>query len=542
MKKYWIIIAILILAGVLRVPFLDKYPSGLNADEAAIGYNAYSLIQTGKDEHGASWPLVFRSFDDYKPPLYVYLTLPFVKLLGLNIWAVRLPSAILGVLSVFIVFLLVRQLFPSKKYLPEISSLLLAISPWHLHFSRGGWEVNASTFLLLLGTYFFIKAISDSRFLYLFGLSFALSLYTYHSARIIAPLLAFSLFLIYFKDIVIKKNFTNIILSIFLGLTISLPIASQLLSKEGQSRFSGVSIFADTGTLSWVHEMRRIDPNPDSIVTKIKYNKYSAYFGKYVQNYFSHFSPQFLYISGDKIDRSRIPGFGQMLSFTAPFALIGIAVLLLSKSKSKYILIFWLLISPLAAALTYQSPHALRSENMVIPLSIISAYGLYISVTSLLRSKTIFYFLTICLSAAIIYQFSNYLYSYYYLYPRELPVAWQYGFDQIAQYAGDNYDKYDKFIISDRYDQPYILMAFFLKYPPQVLQRELVMTPRDKFGFSTVRQFGKFEFRAINFGEDRKIPNALILEAGEGVDEKQVVYTIYDPAGKQMYRFAESDK
>src|SRR5258706_10113089 len=145
MKKYILIILILILATLLRLVALDKFPAGLNADEAAIGYNAWSLIQTGKDEHGISWPLVFRSFDDYKPPVYFYLVLPFVKFLGLNIWAVRLPSAILGIASVFLIYLLAKILIPKNKYFPYFSPLLLTVSPWHLQFSRCGWEANAAT-------------------------------------------------------------------------------------------------------------------------------------------------------------------------------------------------------------------------------------------------------------------------------------------------------------------------------------------------------------------------------------------------------------
>ncbi|MBI3282570.1 glycosyltransferase family 39 protein, partial [Candidatus Curtissbacteria bacterium] len=125
-KKNIVIFLIILLASVLRLIALDRYPAGLNADEASIGYNAYSLIQTGKDEHGASWPLVFRSFDDYKPGVYFYLVLPFVKFLGLNVLAVRFPSALLGIASVYFIYLIVKKIFPNKKYLPELAALMLA--------------------------------------------------------------------------------------------------------------------------------------------------------------------------------------------------------------------------------------------------------------------------------------------------------------------------------------------------------------------------------------------------------------------------------
>ncbi len=541
MKKYLPIILILILASVLRFVALDKFPAGLNADEAAIGYNAWSLIQTGKDEHGVSWPLVFRSFDDYKPPVYFYLVLPFVKLLGLNIWAVRLPSALLGIASVFLVYLLAKVFVPKNKYFPFFSALLLAISPWHLQFSRGGWEVNAALFFILLGLWSFFKGLDKFRYFYLFVISLVISLYTYHSARIISPLLALSLVLIYRQPLFVNlkgKKLKTIILAAVLGLLMSLPLAGQLLSKEGQSRFAGVSVFSDTGPLWQALELRRAHPEINLFV-KIIHNQYLSYGLRFVKNYLSHYSPRFLFIDGDEIARSKVPGMGQTYLLLFPFYVLGLFALCRLDIKGKIFIFAWFLIAPFAAALTFQSPHALRAQNMVIPLTFISALGLAIVFKFLARLKNKWLFSLHVLGVLLFggYSTGRYLHLYYNHYSKELPYAWQYGFDQIADYVRENETKYDKIIISDRYDQPYILMAFFLKYPPQTLQKELVMTPRDKFGFSTVRQFGKLEFRAINYREDQRLPHTLIISADESVDGKVVIHTIYDPAGKPMYKF-----
>src|SRR3989304_6471055 len=158
-KSKIFLILILLLAFALRFWKLDSYPA-LNADEAAIGYNAYSLIQTGLDEHGNAGPTHFQSFNDYKPGLYFYLALPFVKVMGLNEWAVRIPGAFLGVLTVLLIYLLTHELFKEKR-LSLISALFLAISPWHLQFSRGGWEVNTATFFMSLGVLMFLRAVSN---------------------------------------------------------------------------------------------------------------------------------------------------------------------------------------------------------------------------------------------------------------------------------------------------------------------------------------------------------------------------------------------
>src|SRR3989338_7032275 len=123
MKKY-LIILILILASVLRLWNLSNYPMGLNADEAALGYNAYSLLITGRDEHSHAWPINLESFGDFKPAGYAYMLIPFIKVFGLTEFAVRLPSAIFGVLAVLFIYLLSRDLFADTN-IKYIASFLL---------------------------------------------------------------------------------------------------------------------------------------------------------------------------------------------------------------------------------------------------------------------------------------------------------------------------------------------------------------------------------------------------------------------------------
>ncbi len=548
MKKNTIIlILILILAAVLRIVALDKYPAGLNADEAAIGYNAWSLILTGRDEHKAAWPLVFQSFDDYKLPVYFYLVLPFVKLMGLSVWAVRLPSAILGVLSVWLIYLLVKELSKSKnnERLALITAFLLAVSPWHLQYSRGGWEVNVSTFFILLCSLSFLRSFKEIKYIFVFAFSTVLALYTYHSARVVLPLLMIATLIIYWKEFLTLFNIKNLKLTLsalVLGLILIIPIVQQFLSKEGQSRFAGVSVFSDSGPY-WRALALRAEHPTTNLYVKLIDNQYFSYGLQIVQNYLAHFSPRFLFITGDTIARNKVPGMGESLLSLFPFFAIGLVSLLRLDDKRKYFFGAWFLVAPLAAAVTFQSPHALRAENMVIPLVFIIALGVD-QVYRLVRKfdlKWLTYSATVLFFVLISYDFSYYLHMYYVHYPKELPYAWQYGFDQIASYVQENYNKYDRFVITDRYDQPYILIAFFMKYPPQTLQNELVMTPRDKFGFSTARNLGKMEFRLINWDQDKKLKNTLIISADEPVDDSRVIFTVKDPAGKVMYKFLRSE-
>src|SRR4030066_552491 len=152
-----ILLVIIIISAILRLWNLGGNPPGLTPDEAALGYNAYSILKTGRDEYGQILPVVFKSFGDYKPGLYVYLTVPSVAIFGLNELAVRIPSALAGIASVWLFFQLSCLLF-KKKLLALFISFALAMSPWAMHFSRGGWEANLALFLVLLGLLSFLKA------------------------------------------------------------------------------------------------------------------------------------------------------------------------------------------------------------------------------------------------------------------------------------------------------------------------------------------------------------------------------------------------
>ena len=554
-----LLIAILLLAALLRFWKLNDYPA-LNADESAIGYNAYSLIQTGMDEHGNSWPIHFQSFNDYKPGLYFYLVLPFVKFSGLNEWAVRIPSATLGVLSVWAIYLLVNELFGSKmansqwlidkknkliinhESLAISASFLLAISPWHIHFSRGGWEVSVATFFITLGLYFFVKAIRKSNLLLfaLCSLLFALSFYTYHAARIVVPLLGIGLLVIYRDSI--KKNVKNVALAGLVGLVALLPLIKDFTRPEISSRAAGVGLFADPGPLSRVNEQRGEHGDYTSIQAKLLHNKAVNYSLAFLDNWSEHYHGLFLFLSGDDIQRNKVPETGQMYLFDFLFVAIGLFYIF--KNYSRYtkpysLILWWLIIAPSAAALTFQSPHALRSQNMVIPLTIISASGMYKIVEWLYTAKQAnsqrFGFLV--LGVLIVWSFSRYLHMYWVHMAKEYPYSSQYGVKELVSFIKQKQSGYKKVIVTDRYDQPYVLFLFYLKYPPEKFQKDHILTERDWFGFSTVRAFDKYEFRSINWDVDKpQNPNSLIIGTNEEVpDEANIIGEIYGTNGYKYF-------
>src|SRR5688572_9788793 len=138
-RRYALLLVLTCLALVLRVWRLDRVPPGFHVDEASFGYNAFALLHTGRDEYGARLPLIFRAFGEYKRPAYVYAAVPAVALLGPTPLAVRLPAALAGTLAVPLLYAVAALLL--RRPGPALCAAgMLAVSPWHLQFSRGAWE------------------------------------------------------------------------------------------------------------------------------------------------------------------------------------------------------------------------------------------------------------------------------------------------------------------------------------------------------------------------------------------------------------------
>lgn len=556
MKKY-ILIGIIFLAFVLRFWKLDSYPA-FNADEAALGYNAYSLIQTGKDEHGNSWPIHFQSFNDYKPGGYVYIILPFVKLFGLNEWSVRTPAAILGVLTIYVLYLLTKELFKTVESSRVVSpntqpttlnsetvslsaSLFLAISPWHIHFSRGGWEVNVATFFIVLGIYLFLKFLSSRNWWYLsFGIcNLAFATYTYHSARLIAPLLGLGLFIIYWRELEVVKNIKKYLLYFGLFVLVMLPLALDLTNGQAGSRVAGVGLFADSGPLSRIEEQRTEHGDFRSIPSRALHNKLVNYGLAFVENWSEHYHGLFLFLSGDDIQRNKVPETGQMYLFDLPLLMVGLWFIIRNYSQNPKLyslIVYWLIIAPIAAALTFQSPHALRAQNMVIPLVIISSLGFAVVIKQL---RVVGWVLV---GIVIAWSFVRYEHMYWVHMSKEYPFSSQYGVKELVTYIKNNQKTYKDIVITDRYDQPYILYLFYTKYDPAKFQKEHNLTARDGFGFSTVRDFSNLHFYSIKFGEMRTIyPNSLIIGTPEEIpDEANIIKRIYGTNSYEYFDVVEN--
>lgn len=461
------LIAVLILAAVLRFYHLGSNPPSPYWEEAALGYDAYSILKTGKDFHGNSWPLVaFESFGDYKPSLYFYATVPSVAIFGLNTFAVRFPSALFGTLTVLLIYLLIKD-----KRTALIASLLLAVSPWHLQLSRAGFEANLGLFLLVLGIFW--------------NPALALSMYAYHANRILAPLL----FLVLAATGRVKKFWKNSLILLIL----ILPILWQFNSPIIHQRFAETSAFAALESV--IKSNQLIVADGGGVIARLVHHRFWQYSQIFLTNYFSHFNFNYLFLQGDANPRHSIQTVGGLYLIEAPFLLYGFLLALKKHTKMDLMLLAWLFLAPIPAALTLASPHALRSLGLLIPLTIFTAKGI-------LRFKKIFLII-------LLIEFSRYLYLYHRVYPNQWASQWQFGYQQMIQQVSANQDKYDQIYITRALGRPSIYYWFYTKTDPRQVQALNNFVPKDQGEYL---EFGKIKFQDGNY-----LPDSLIVAEETGV-------------------------
>jgi len=138
--------------------FLRFYKLGsllsLFGDEVDIGYQAYSLLKTGKDVIGHLLPIYLDTIIDTKTPLLAYFSTVPIFFLGLNEFSIRLIPAVCGSLSILLIFLISEELFENKM-VSLFSALVMASTPWMIHYSRGTFEMSLMFFFTSFGNLHF---------------------------------------------------------------------------------------------------------------------------------------------------------------------------------------------------------------------------------------------------------------------------------------------------------------------------------------------------------------------------------------------------
>lgn len=460
-KKHLLALFAIFAIGIfLRFYNLSHNPPGLYWDETVFGYDAYSILKTAKDHHGRFLPIFFESFGDWKLPVYHYLLVPSIALFGLNEFAVRFPSAFFGSLTIFIVYLLMKKLTKIET-LALLSAFFMAISPWNIQFSRGGFESTPGLFFVLSGLYLLIRAQEKkkSNLLIASFILFSLSMYTYHAYRIFTPVLLVSLFWLLRESL--KKNIKKVLTSLIIFGVFLIPLLLFSFTSDGKSRAISQSAFKKA---EW--EQARLDYDQKSkkplrflssyIVNQPAYYSYVA-----VKAYLDNLSPVFLFFKGDSIGRHSQVDMGQIYSYQIVLIIIGLFSLKLLPKSARSILIIFLLLSPIPSIIVTPTPHAYRTLQMSFPLALISAVGAF----SLFSQKN--RLLKISFLTLMTFSLLSYTHLMFRHYPKKFSADWQIGYKDMVLQIQRFQNDYEKVYVTNINQVPYIYLLFFQNYDPQ---------------------------------------------------------------------------
>lgn len=359
MPKWTIVLLIIIVAAIFRFQNITSAPPGLYPDEAMNGNNALEALDTGGFK-------IFYPENNGREGLFINIQALSVKIFGNEAWALRLVSALFGILTVAGLYLLIRQLYDWR--IASLASFMLAVSFWHVNFSRIGFRAIMLPFILVFGFYFLwrgLKRLSKFDFL-MAGVFGGLGFYTYISYRI-APLIAVLLFLNYW--FYLKKDFSHshyeharnkllqgFALAFIVMFIVALPMGLYFLTHPDDlfGRTAGISIFSTANPLKALGE---------SVVRTLgMFNFY-----------------------GDWNQRHNLAG-APLLHWTlGVFFVIGFLKELGHWLKRKHghfstlhtLLLSWFFIMLVPGFISLEAPHALRALGILPVVMLLSARGMW---------------------------------------------------------------------------------------------------------------------------------------------------------------------
>ncbi len=529
----FLFILVVILSFILRFWNLSGNPPALTWDEVSWGYNAYTLGLTGRDEFGRIPVTYLESFGDFKPPVYAYLSVIPVWIVGLSEFSTRFASAFFGSITILVVFFLVLEIFYSssnKKYYALATTFLLAISPWHILLSRAAFEANIASFFIILGTLIFLfsaRDIKNVRFMVVSFLCFVFAMYTFNTSRVFLPL--FGLFLIIYKRKSLIKSWKVVVLSAILPCILLVPLALFLITPQAKLRYEEVNIFSDIKVIERVN--KEAENIGNSLLSKIIYNRRFAYGVEYLNHYLDNLNPIFLFIKGDGNPKFSIQDVGQMYIWELPFLIVGVFILIRKKEGSWLIVPVWLLMGILPAATARETPHALRIETTLPMFQIFVAYGLVQTALYMQHKKNLvkntFY---TGFGAMVLVCFIYFLHNYFNHYPEKYASEWQYGYKQAINFTEKQKNKYKNIYFTKDLGRPYMYVLFFGKYPPETLI-EKGSIEREALGFVHVNTLDKYIF-ADTFPEPEE-GNLYITTVSKIPENSKIVARFYQPDGKE---------
>jgi 4-amino-4-deoxy-L-arabinose transferase-like glycosyltransferase len=468
--RYLYLFLVVFVALFLRFYQLGNIPAGFLNDEANAGYDAYSILLTGKDQWNNFLPVNnFIGFGDFQPPVNRYSLLLPIKIFGLNEFSVRFMSALAGVLSVAVLYLLVSKLVNQKAAF--FSALLLAIMPWAVGLNRIGHESNLAILFSIAALFFgLVPKSGKSLFFSVFFLS--LSMYTYSAYILYAPLVLIVILYVNYKK---ERGYGYLLKPLVLFLILISPIIFQ--KNSASVRFSQVGLTTNVNSIGLMNNLNdqrgQCLTTFSPIICKITDNKAILFPSAFIKNFLSHFSPNFLYISGTPTQFSILPqrGLDYLLNF---LPLIAGVVFFLKNSKQRKLnnaLIILFLLSPVPDSFTSDGNYT-RASMMQPFLALFGGLGIYYFLDFLKDKKRLRYLFTALILLVISFSLVSFFIIYSTYFKNNYSIYSQYGYKDLMKKVSLYKNDYAKIYISRHLNdaKQYAYYLFYTKYDPRKYQ------------------------------------------------------------------------
>lgn len=236
-KKIWIVFIVILFFTVVYK--FGEIPTYLGCDEAGMAYDAYCLSEYGTDRYMNQYPLYLTNFGQGQSSLCAYLAVIFIKILGPNVIAYRMPMLFVYIVSVIASYLMVSK-FKNKKF-ALLFTFLIITCPWNILNTRMALDCNLYLGMFMIALYFMTRAEKTYQFL-IAGVFVGLTLYTYCLAWITIPI--FLVFWIIYMLYIKKINWKQIIVMGIPIAILALPLIYFLLLNYGIVKQTDIGIFS----------------------------------------------------------------------------------------------------------------------------------------------------------------------------------------------------------------------------------------------------------------------------------------------------------
>lgn len=495
-----LLLAILLLGILVRVVGIGEAPRGFNQDEASAGYDAFAILKYGIDRNGIHNPVHLIAWGSGQNAAYSWLCMPFIALLGLSVWSVRLPMALVGCVSLVIFYFLLKNIHRENKAFVLLGTFLFAIFPWHIMKSRWSLESNLFPDLVLWGTFLLSQYLrkGKSGYLYTSMFLFGFSAYSYGSAYCFLPffVLPVGICLLLRKKVTWKQALAC---ALVLGVTV-LPILLFVFINT----FDYPQIELGFLTIPRLYVNRHTEMA-------------SVFSGNFLESSLKNFRDalKILVTQEDGLPWNAMPPFGLTYRVTLPLTLWGLVLCLKNIRKRnaqgpEFLMDLWFAAS--VVLMFVVKPNINRINIIMIPWMYYTIAGTVDLAGRIPHGPK---------AAAVLFSAAFLLFAktYFTDYQSMMEHKFSYGLgDAITQAAQA---EADRMYVTDKTDMPYIYTLFYTQTDPNVY-RSTVRYRSSHVDFEEVASFDRYVFG---------LP--------ETIDpEENAVYVLYQP---ELGKFPEDE-